>query len=123
MSYQKTRQTLSVLNSELQLRYDEGDPLRLHVDGRPKLHIRSFSPLVYEEYGFIRNRAPQVAGLLVLRAFLSCPLEGGGATIIAGVQVGAEGYGFTMDGYDESSKRAIVGVARALGHPDFCLNA
>lgn len=123
MSYQTTRRTLSVLNSELQSRYEEGDPLRLQVDGRPKLHIRSFMPLVYEEYGFLRNRAPQVAGLLVLRAFLSAPQEGGGAIITAGVEVGTEGYGFTMDGYDESSKRVIVGVARALGHPDFCLNA
>ena len=121
MSYRNTQLALGVLNSELQARYDEGDPLRLNVAGRPKFHILTFKPLAYEEYGFIRNRAPHVAGSLALRAFLSAPHPEGGALIIAGVEAGREGYGFIMDGYDESARQTITGVARILGHPDFRL--
>lgn len=119
MSYETTLEALSILNDDLQARYEGGDPLTLNIAGRPKFHILSFTPLVYEEYGFIRNRAPRVAGSVALRAFLSAPYPEGGALIAAGVEAGREGYGFMMDGYNESDRQVITDVARILGHLDF----
>lgn len=121
MSYESTKQVLGILNSGLQTRYEEGDPLRIKVAGKPELHMLSFQPLAYEEYGFFRNRAPHVAGSLALRAFLSAPHPEGGALIIAGVEAGKEGYGFVIDCHDEGARQTITGVAKVLGHPDFRL--
>lgn len=70
-SYRDTQQALGVLNQSLQSRYEEGEPLRLNIHGKPKLHVLSFSPLAYETYGTFLNKAPYVAGSLCLRAFLS----------------------------------------------------
>ena len=119
MSYKETRQVLNVLNTKLHARYEEGDPLRLNLEGRPKLHILSFDPVAYEEYGVVRNRAKHMAGSYVLRTFLATIDPDGAATIIAGVEVGSEGYGFEMDFGDDNTCLAINGVAQLLGHPDF----
>ncbi|HSX35857.1 MAG TPA: hypothetical protein VLH84_02890 [Patescibacteria group bacterium] len=121
MTYHRTEQTLGVLNRGLQARYEDGDPIRLDINGKPKLHVVSFQPLAYEIYGIISNRAPSVAGSLVLRMFLTAPHPEGGATIYAGLEADRAAYGFEVDYRDESVLDAIHGVAAALGHPDFRL--
>ncbi len=71
MGYETTQLAASMLNLELQSRHEAGNSPQLKVDGRPQLRIISFVPLAYETYGTFRNRAPQVAGLLSLRAILT----------------------------------------------------
>ncbi|MDQ5886660.1 MAG: hypothetical protein QG628_1057 [Patescibacteria group bacterium] len=114
-SYRDTQLALGVLNEGLRTRYDEGEPVRLDVHGRPKFHILSFDPLAYEKYGTFRNKAPYVAGSLALRAFLSQPHPDGSTIIIAGVEAGQEGYGFYMDFRHPNTAPTIQGVAQLLG--------
>jgi hypothetical protein len=122
MSYESTKLGFDVLSLGLQKRYEEGSPVRLTVDGRPKLHILSFQPLVYEQYGHIFKRGPHIYGSLALRTFLTAPHPYGGAFIYAGVQAGDDSYGLEMDGYNSAHRVVITDVARALGHSEFELN-
>jgi hypothetical protein len=122
LSYQISNEVLNVLNNGLLSRYEEGNPIRLNVSGRPKFHILSFTPIDYEKYGFFRNRAPNVVGLCALRAFLIAPHSEGVALLIAGVETGRECYGFVMDGCHESTRQTMTSVASILGHPDLRLN-
>jgi hypothetical protein len=117
MSYQETRSALGILNHELEARYQADEPIKLSLEGKPKLHIISFRPLVYEAYGIFRNKAPHVSGSLALRAFLSQPHPEGGALIHAGVQVETQGYGFVMDGDSPNSIQAVNDVAESVGIP------
>lgn len=122
MSYDVTAANLGVLSRELEKRYEAGEPLDFTVSGRPKLHILSFDPLAYEQYGALLNRAPNVAGNVALRAFLTAPHPAGrGALVYAGVQVGEQAYGFEMNGYNESHRATINDVAVLLGHPEIQL--
>lgn len=116
-SYRDTQLALGELNDGLRTRYDEGEPVRLDVHGRPKFRILSFHPLAYEKYGTVRNKAPYVAGSLALRAFLSQPHPDGSTIIIAGVEAGQEGYGFYMDSHHPDTAPTIEGVATLLGTP------
>jgi hypothetical protein len=122
MSYETTRKVFGMLTNELDKRYEAGDPLHLKVHGKPKLHILSFKPLAYEEYGMLRNRAPYVEGSFALRGFLTTPdPSGSGVLVYSALQAGEQAYGFEMDGSDPESRLAINGLAKSLGFPSLQL--
>jgi hypothetical protein len=113
--YKTTTNGLALINLELHNLYEDNQPLHLTVDGRPKLHILSFEPLAYEEYGTFRNRAPHIAGSLALRKFLYRKHPYGGAEIYAGLESGTQAYGFELDAYNPNDVNTINNVATVVG--------
>jgi len=61
---------LSTANHNLHNKYIAYAPVTLSFDGRPKLHVMSLNPLMYEQYGLFVNRGPQLCGQFALRAFI-----------------------------------------------------
>ena len=118
MGYRETEEALGILNDELVKRNDGGELVTMDVVGRPKLHIESFEPLIYERYGALRNRPPQVDDSVVLRAFLDAPTSYGGTSIYAGVEAGSDAYGFALNTQNPRHRGVIDEIAQLLGHPD-----
>ena len=118
MSYNAIEQSFSTLNAKIDELYRAGEPLQFEVNGKPRLHIFSFKPLVFERYGIFFNRAPNVAGDLTLRGFLTLRHDYlDGAIIYAGLQADEQSYGFLMSSENPIAISAINGVARYLGYP------
>ena len=113
MGFEETNNSLAALNNRLDAFYKKGDPATLIVNARPQLHIMSFSPIVYEKYGHIRNRAPIVCGTLALREFLTQPHPDGGAVVYGAAQAESTGYGFRISDVNVINRTAIY-----LGFPE-----
>ncbi len=115
MISEATNLAATALNIGLQQRYESGDPLHLEVMGSPELHILSFSPLAYREYGNFRNRAPQISGTFALRGILVRPHPyDTGALFYGGIETGREAYGILFH-----DLRLLSQIATDLGHTDF----
>lgn len=123
MSYQTTKEICGTLNVELQRRYENSKPYMLSIKGKPRLHVLSWDPFAYEEYGILRNRAPFVAGSLALRGFISAPTPSNNAVLYAGVEAGAERYAFMIDPSSPSTLAVMNQVVVDLGHPELYLRA
>jgi len=121
MGYEDTRKALDTLNGELMKRYAEDDPLMLDISGKPELQIKSFNPLVYREYGKIRNRPPQVNGSVALRAFLAAPTYQDSTVICAAVEAGSQSYGFVLDSDNPLDVANMNDIVRKLGHSNIQL--
>ncbi len=111
----ETHEIFAELNGRLEQRYRDGEPIRLHVNARPKLRIMSFLPLIYEEYGILRNRAPHISGSIALRGLITQDIPDANAvTIYAGIQAEEAAYGIRMsNGAHEQS--ILQGVSELLG--------
>lgn len=119
MTTSSTELALGMLSNKLEEKYQANDPLILTLEGRPKLHILSFSPLIYERYGLMRGRAPYVAGDLALRGFLTAEHpDGNGALVYLGVQANEQAYGFKLNSFDPSNRNIVNDVAQSLGFPN-----
>lgn len=114
MSYETTRRTVDQIDELVRLRYEEGNPIALRVYGhRPRLLIHAFSPLVYEPYGLIRNRGPQLFGRFLLHAVLIAEQEeSDGAVAYLGAQARDIGPAF---GFTVQNPSQLNTIARQVG--------
>jgi len=97
MSYETTRDEVSILNAAIKELYEKGDPLTMtaRADGvKPELRIHSFDPLSYEEFGSFRNRAPRIVGTLILRSLLIAPAYQS-TRVFLGAETEHGGFGIT----------------------------
>jgi len=122
VSYDSTTQGFAELNSVLLQRYKAGEAIPLTVQDKPKLHILSLVPLVYEKFGSFRDRAPGISGTLALRGFVTAPHPDGGAIVYAALEADGQIYGFGLGTEVGPDPRTIINsVAIAAGHPELQL--
>lgn len=110
-----TLAVLGAINHELGIRYEAGEPLELHLSGRPDFQVLSFDPLAVESFGRILNRPPKIDGTVALRAFLSRPHYDGSRIVYAGVEAGDKAYGFCLDGKMPYTEPLLENAAGLLG--------
>lgn len=122
MSHAETSEAVSMMNTRLVLRYDEGNPVTLEATGRPQLHIASFEPLVYEQYGagLFRPRAPYIAGSFALHFMLDAPIDDGEHTAIF---FGIEANENAAYGVRVANPKTLNTLAKILGFRDFNFTA
>lgn len=114
----EARDALDIVNARLEKRFQAGRPLTAEINGKPRLHILSFDPLVYETYGVFFNTAPRVFGELALRGFLTKDYPKGGMRVYAGMQAeGGPGYGFALSGRNPQHLQVINDVAKEVRVP------
>jgi hypothetical protein len=117
MSYETMREEVLILDAAIQERFEQGDPLKMIAhDARPELLIRSFSPLAYESFGSLRNRAPRLTGSIALRSLLIAP-GSVSARVFFGAQTERDGYGFNV------GAKQVNDIAEQLGRPRTFFNA
>lgn len=117
MGFEETSLALKLINHRLKICHSEGERIEWDYHGKPQFRIMSFEPIVYEKYGFFRNRAPVVAGSLVLREFLvGREIYSGDTVIMAAMQAEADtGYGFYLDGGNSQVQQVMEETLATLG--------
>lgn len=116
MSYKAILDTATELNREIAILRSEGKTLPLTIEGRPRLKIESFDPLVYTKYGMFSDRAPHVSGKLALRAIMASETDDDNALVYLAAETEVAIYGFSIDGAE-----VLNGIAAALGKPELAV--
>ena len=116
MSYKAILNAANELNREIATLRSQGKMLPLVIDGRPRLKIESFDPLVYTNYGMFSDRAPHVSGKLALRAIMASETNDDNALVYLAVETEVAVYGFSL-----GEAEVLNGIASALGKPELAV--